>query len=190
MSASSGTAFFYPNGHKMTAYAIVSLIHHTGTQIQNDHVLIVTGNNKIRRKELSKLNVESLDAQAQSKIRRAKRMMETNTLSCLVMFDTDSEVFLLSHVELAQQDKSQPGKKGLFLLDLDRLCKVCDEEAKMICSGCKAVRYCSLDCQTNDWKTHHKQDCKKFKLLEHKFQATGLKPVLDVCVTYIEDMKF
>ncbi|KAK2465897.1 hypothetical protein APHAL10511_001538 [Amanita phalloides] len=30
----------------------------------------------------------------------------------------------------------------------------------MFCAGCKAVRYCSADCQKADWKTH-KRSCKK-----------------------------
>ena len=39
------------------------------------------------------------------------------------------------------------------------LCKAKDETKK--CAGCKQVRYCSLECQKQDW-TQHKIICKRF----------------------------
>ncbi|KAI8835037.1 hypothetical protein BJ741DRAFT_608927 [Chytriomyces cf. hyalinus JEL632] len=41
----------------------------------------------------------------------------------------------------------------------------CDEDALTsdlsICSKCKAVRYCSVECQKQDWGGHHKRFCRK-----------------------------
>ena len=38
-------------------------------------------------------------------------------------------------------------------------CRVCGKEGKMLlCSKCKNAKYCSKDCQVQDWKVH-KKDC-------------------------------
>ncbi|KAJ6561671.1 hypothetical protein B0H19DRAFT_1142284 [Mycena capillaripes] len=30
----------------------------------------------------------------------------------------------------------------------------CGKHADLRCSGCKSVRYCDVECQKKDWKTH------------------------------------
>mmetsp|Transcript_23536 Transcript_23536/g.22568 ORF Transcript_23536/g.22568 Transcript_23536/m.22568 type:complete len:138 (-) Transcript_23536:243-656(-) len=35
-------------------------------------------------------------------------------------------------------------------------CPVCDKESSKRCSRCKAIWYCSAECQRSDWKTHKK----------------------------------
>ena len=35
----------------------------------------------------------------------------------------------------------------------------CEDVVLMKCSACKAVVYCSSECQRKDWKTGHKQKC-------------------------------
>ena len=40
------------------------------------------------------------------------------------------------------------------------LCAFCDSPEAKLCAGCKEIRYCSLQCQKSDWKTH-KADCKQ-----------------------------
>lgn len=43
------------------------------------------------------------------------------------------------------------------------VCHLCKKEGKLkSCSGCMSVRYCSFECQKNDWKSH-KKDCKDKK---------------------------
>lgn len=45
------------------------------------------------------------------------------------------------------------------------LCKtVCAATSASLCSGCKAVRYCSRECQKQDWK-EHKEICKAIRRL-------------------------
>ncbi|OMO90597.1 Peptidase C19, ubiquitin carboxyl-terminal hydrolase 2 [Corchorus olitorius] len=39
-------------------------------------------------------------------------------------------------------------------------CTVCSHPAGKTCSGCKSVRYCSMDCQSKHWKDGHKTNCK------------------------------
>uniref|UniRef100_A0AAV1V2F2 MYND-type domain-containing protein n=1 Tax=Peronospora matthiolae TaxID=2874970 RepID=A0AAV1V2F2_9STRA len=39
-------------------------------------------------------------------------------------------------------------------------CRVCKEPSTLMCSRCKAVRYCGIDCQKQAWKTSHKQRCR------------------------------
>lgn len=41
----------------------------------------------------------------------------------------------------------------------DDSCPVCMEEAELLCSKCKTVRYCGKVCQTKDWKAGHKTKC-------------------------------
>jgi hypothetical protein len=50
-------------------------------------------------------------------------------------------------------------------------CAACKREAKsgetfQRCSGCKKSNYCSADCQRNDWRKGHKQQCKIISLTE------------------------
>ena len=41
-------------------------------------------------------------------------------------------------------------------------CDLCmDDDAQMLCSQCKAVRYCSKECQAKAWKEGHKRNCWK-----------------------------
>lgn len=37
----------------------------------------------------------------------------------------------------------------------------CSNRAPLKCANCKAVSYCSKQCQASDWKAGHKRDCKK-----------------------------
>lgn len=37
--------------------------------------------------------------------------------------------------------------------------EACEDVVLMKCSACKAVVYCSSECQRKDWKTGHKQKC-------------------------------
>lgn len=38
-------------------------------------------------------------------------------------------------------------------------CDVCMDEAELLCSKCKSVRYCGSECQTKAWKEGHKYRC-------------------------------
>lgn len=51
------------------------------------------------------------------------------------------------------------------------LCKICSRKSTHICSGCKFARYCSKECQKQDWKTSHKKQC--------EFEATVTKMLLE-----------
>lgn len=42
-------------------------------------------------------------------------------------------------------------------------CKVCQSPARLLCSGCRLMYYCSAKCQKEDWKIH-KPTCIMFKL--------------------------
>jgi hypothetical protein len=57
-------------------------------------------------------------------------------------------------------------------------CKVCSktDENMQICSACKSVHYCSLNCQKSDWKSH-KIDC--FKLGQITLSNKAIETVLN-----------
>lgn len=40
-------------------------------------------------------------------------------------------------------------------------CSVCGDSANSRCSRCKAIRYCSRDCQIQHWRAGHKLECKE-----------------------------
>ena len=47
-----------------------------------------------------------------------------------------------------------------------KLCSACQSPEGMtikhkVCSACKTRFYCSVDCQRNDWKQGHKDECKE-----------------------------
>ncbi|KAF0697374.1 Aste57867_11926 [Aphanomyces stellatus] len=42
-------------------------------------------------------------------------------------------------------------------------CYACGKESKTACARCLCVRYCSKECQTDDWKAGHKRACKPKK---------------------------
>jgi hypothetical protein len=44
-------------------------------------------------------------------------------------------------------------------------CFFCDKELhkKRSCGGCMSAHYCSVDCQQQDWKRKHKDECKELK---------------------------
>ncbi|XP_027329818.1 ubiquitin carboxyl-terminal hydrolase 18-like [Abrus precatorius] len=57
----------------------------------------------------------------------------------------------------------------------DTLCAVCATRATKKCSRCKAVRYCSQECQQSHWKSGHKTTCKDFSAQNGATTNRGLK---------------
>ena len=61
-------------------------------------------------------------------------------------------------------------------------CPVCTKVAENKCTACKAVFYCSRDCQKKHWKTH-KFDCKSlpFKVISNNIlRAAHVKAALQI----------
>lgn len=46
-------------------------------------------------------------------------------------------------------------------------CPCCKEDGKLTCTGCKNIKYCSVECQQCDWPTH-KLLCKTFKAYQER----------------------
>ncbi|CAJ1972378.1 unnamed protein product, partial [Sphenostylis stenocarpa] len=51
---------------------------------------------------------------------------------------------------------------GVLSAAADSLCAVCATHASKKCSRCKAVMYCSQECQLSHWRSGHKTVCKDF----------------------------
>ena len=68
-------------------------------------------------------------------------------------------------VELVDKDKEPEKNTGVAQGNLCRLCKGCSQsfEVKVLknCSACKMAYYCSVKCQSSDWKKGHKTECIK-----------------------------
>ena len=59
------------------------------------------------------------------------------------------------------ESTSSSASNGKMGLPLDVLCKNCRKEANFMCSACKSVHYCSIDCQVNIQKDHFKFGAQK-----------------------------
>ncbi|GAB4819385.1 hypothetical protein N2152v2_006431 [Parachlorella kessleri] len=44
-----------------------------------------------------------------------------------------------------------------------KTCAVCGKEAPLRCTGCHSRAYCGKSCQLRDWKSGHKQQCKRLR---------------------------
>uniref|UniRef100_A0A4Y0BPW9 MYND-type domain-containing protein n=1 Tax=Anopheles funestus TaxID=62324 RepID=A0A4Y0BPW9_ANOFN len=47
------------------------------------------------------------------------------------------------------------------------LCQVCSAPAAHRCAGCQQVAYCGRDHQRADWKTQHRNQCRRFKVVRN-----------------------
>ena len=48
--------------------------------------------------------------------------------------------------------------KKININKIFKACIECKARAKFICDGCKLIRYCSRDCQIENWE-HHRNIC-------------------------------
>ncbi|CAE8638823.1 unnamed protein product [Polarella glacialis] len=53
----------------------------------------------------------------------------------------------------------------LVLVRMPRGCASCaaQQDDLRICAGCKAVRYCSQECQRHHWREQHRAECRQFQ---------------------------
>ncbi|KAK7084473.1 hypothetical protein SK128_012411 [Halocaridina rubra] len=58
-------------------------------------------------------------------------------------------------------------------------CEICKKAAKQFCSSCRAVFYCSRECQKEDWKTH-KIKCKLFVVQNHPIYGRHMVATRDI----------
>ena len=64
-------------------------------------------------------------------------------------------------------------------------CVVCNKSALLVCGKCKAVYYCTGDCQRADWKQHKHTCDKTIKLkLYIAIKNNDLSIVSDILNTY------
>ena len=74
------------------------------------------------------------------------------------------------------EEADKPENKDTLLNNIKNLteltkqnCAQCGKNADpvlRVCGGCKILRYCSNECQVENWRNSHKEDCKKFKKLK------------------------
>jgi hypothetical protein len=83
------------------------------------------------------------------------------------IFSSDS--FIEKSTESKQKNEEElkkykvfPYELKSFVNDLFGHCNYCRKSADKHCQGCKKVAYCSVDCQSAEWKKHKKY-CKKRK---------------------------
>lgn len=73
--------------------------------------------------------------------------------------------------------QGDPYEAPYKLQDTEAVCRRCykvfEDNAKMICGGCKRVFYCSRDCQVQDWKNGHKRDCKHMAMQADQVTMAG-----------------
>ena len=67
-------------------------------------------------------------------------------------------------IRSAVQKTDKPNKIGMLTFSLKKYCgncsKIPDESMKFaICSRCRMISYCSIECQKDHWKSKHKVEC-------------------------------
>ncbi|CAA7266782.1 unnamed protein product [Cyclocybe aegerita] len=96
--------------------------------------------------------------------------------NCMAVMYACSHVFedgaLGVQVTESENVKSFPCSLDTFLLLGDELeepptkpkqCSACDKPGPHKCARCSVRQYCGKDCQTNDWKERHKNECAAFQ---------------------------
>ncbi|XP_064649538.1 uncharacterized protein LOC135501381 [Lineus longissimus] len=64
-----------------------------------------------------------------------------------------------------------------------KYCKVCGSVAKKVCTKCKVARYCSKECQVQDWRSGHKCACKPPEEVALEAAAASATPDNDAKTT-------
>ena len=60
----------------------------------------------------------------------------------------------------SSQASYDESSKTLYNKDCNRCCNgVCDGVGNHVCSRCKAVKYCSRECQLVHWNANHRDEC-------------------------------
>lgn len=47
-------------------------------------------------------------------------------------------------------------------------CSKCQKVAEQICTACRSVRYCTKECQKEDWRATHKKECKALAAMRER----------------------
>ncbi|CAM6051440.1 unnamed protein product [Sphagnum compactum] len=68
------------------------------------------------------------------------------------------------------------------------LCSICKNPTSRRCSRCKAVRYCSLECQRQHWREGHKKECKAPSTSGLEISENGNGTVHSLCLRSSQSM--
>jgi len=55
--------------------------------------------------------------------------------------------------------------------DVSQSCTVCGHPSSKRCSLCSVAAYCTKECQTQDWKAKHKNECPKIKSVSRQLKS-------------------
>ena len=92
---------------------------------------------------------------------RTGKMLEKRLILDITVKKTAKAVILF---RLATDEQTKVFKKAAGKENLTTICCGCHKATVMTkikkCGACKAVQYCSLECQKEDWKKHKKNCCK------------------------------
>ena len=84
----------------------------------------------------------------------------------------------VSSDSLSDSDSDILRKCHSILCDLRQICATCktelDRTNRKLCAGCKAICYCSIECQTAHWTASggHRDECKEVSVLKDKVRGT------------------
>ncbi|KAH6908089.1 hypothetical protein BKA70DRAFT_1483382 [Coprinopsis sp. MPI-PUGE-AT-0042] len=93
---------------------------------------------------------------------RAKRAQLYEPTFFLVDFWAQVEQILRLHGELPNEAQSYPEFK--LCCNFASECHIDPNQRFKVCAGCRAVAYCSLECQRHDWKTVHNRECHRLAI--------------------------
>ena len=73
--------------------------------------------------------------------------------------------YIMSLTYFHKAQAKSPKQKNLDVIEYEKIrqkCVVCGNEGIFICGRCQYVKYCSRDCQLEDWH-YHKTLCKNIE---------------------------
>eukprot|EP01084_Bolivina_argentea_P159064 277047_1 len=94
--------------------------------------------------------------------------MNLPDISSIVSLNEQFAFYVIPHNEKHPLQYSSFTKHSTkTLIHMTSVCHVCNAATSNVCSGCKRVRYCNVNCQRQDWK-RHKKECKKWRQELHQ----------------------
>ncbi|MCO5550584.1 hypothetical protein L7F22_004072 [Adiantum nelumboides] len=144
----------------------VSILIYKYTKAADAHRLEILKLQKLAADEIARAEQEEAEEFLSMRLRRGGSVAQIQSSPRLVINQFPATSEIVEPLQTASQDS--PIVKQASPLDSRTLaslglCAVCSTPTKKQCSRCKAVKYCSRECQVAHWSDGHKQDCQESK---------------------------
>lgn len=144
----------------------VSILLYNHTKAAAAHRLEILKLQKLAADEIAQAEQEEAEQFLSMRLRTSSPVIQIQPSPHLV--NNQSPVNSAESIEPLQTAQSSPISKQTSPSDSRTLtsfglCAVCSTPTKKQCSRCKAVKYCSRECQVAHWADGHRQECQEVK---------------------------